>query len=503
MRSVIIDGYVDEPACLGVPPYISPYPRYIAGAMIDAGAKPRDVHYYTIDQLRAEPRIIGIMDRADLIVVVAGLTVPGRYLNAKPITIREVGDFIARYNEKILVGGPIRLSHESVLRSEYVAEKDLEARVFDRLTEKSETDRWRRTSEIKRWSVKGAQIIQRHPYFPHIMCEIETYRGCPRERHCSFCTEPLYPHSTREIDDVVDEVRALYESGARYFRIGRQPDLFSYKRIETNSGFKPDPTAIEKLYRGIRRAAPKLRVLHMDNLNPATIIEYPDESREIAKTIIKYHTPGDVAAMGVESSDPRVIRENNLQIYPEDVIKAVELINEVGSMRGENGLPELLPGINLLYGLKGESKRTYQHNLELLQRIHEKGLLLRRINIRKAMRFKETPLGETKVHIEKKLFYHHRETIKRRIEVPMLREIAPEGTIIREILTEAHDGRFTLGRQIASYPLLIRIEGILKLGVFMDVAVTGHSHRSLTAIPVERMRNIEVGSEPTHRLSGY
>jgi len=68
----------------------------------------------------------------------------------------------------------------------------------------------------------------------------------------------------------------------------------------------------------------------------------------------------------------------------------------------------------------------------------------------------------------------------------MLREIAPEGTIIKEILTEAHDGRFTLGRQIASYPLLIRIEGILKLRVFMDAAVTGHSHRSLTAIPVER-----------------
>jgi radical SAM superfamily enzyme with C-terminal helix-hairpin-helix motif len=30
----ILDGYVDEPACLGVPPYISPYIRTVAGALL-------------------------------------------------------------------------------------------------------------------------------------------------------------------------------------------------------------------------------------------------------------------------------------------------------------------------------------------------------------------------------------------------------------------------------------------------------------------------------------
>jgi len=37
MRVLIIDGYVDEPACLGVPPYMSPDPRYIAGALVEKG----------------------------------------------------------------------------------------------------------------------------------------------------------------------------------------------------------------------------------------------------------------------------------------------------------------------------------------------------------------------------------------------------------------------------------------------------------------------------------
>ena len=33
----ILDGYVDEPACLGVPPYISPYIRTVAGALLAHG----------------------------------------------------------------------------------------------------------------------------------------------------------------------------------------------------------------------------------------------------------------------------------------------------------------------------------------------------------------------------------------------------------------------------------------------------------------------------------
>ena len=33
LKIALLDGYVDEPTCLGVPPYISPYPRYIAGSI--------------------------------------------------------------------------------------------------------------------------------------------------------------------------------------------------------------------------------------------------------------------------------------------------------------------------------------------------------------------------------------------------------------------------------------------------------------------------------------
>ena len=46
MHKVIIDCYTDEPAGLGVPPFLGTYPRYIAGSM---DTMP---YYLTIDDLR-------------------------------------------------------------------------------------------------------------------------------------------------------------------------------------------------------------------------------------------------------------------------------------------------------------------------------------------------------------------------------------------------------------------------------------------------------------------
>ena len=52
-RVVILDGYTDEPAGLGVPPYIGTYPRLIAGAfwLYDKSIK---INYYTIDEVRRD-----------------------------------------------------------------------------------------------------------------------------------------------------------------------------------------------------------------------------------------------------------------------------------------------------------------------------------------------------------------------------------------------------------------------------------------------------------------
>ena len=104
MRVLIIDGYVDEPACLGVPPYMAPYPRYIAGALVEKGIRNEDITYRTIDRIRTRKEPM----RFDLTIIIAGMTVPGKYLRAVPITLNEIRELSHLEGTKI-IGGPIRL----------------------------------------------------------------------------------------------------------------------------------------------------------------------------------------------------------------------------------------------------------------------------------------------------------------------------------------------------------------------------------------------------------
>lgn len=515
MKALIIDGYVDEPACFGVPPYISPYIRYLAGAMREQGIHTQDIFYSAIDSIRLKPKDHEkIIREADLVVIIAGMTVPGKYLRSTPINLQELHSISSAATGKVVLGGPIRLGFSSEggkrasilsgLGNAYCCMADVEAFVYDllkdgKLTDSADvTERFRSVQEIGRWGKKGAFIIRQHPDYPDVMCELETYRGCGRRRHCSFCTEPFYGKPDhRSVEDVICETQALYQEGAQYFRIGRQPDLLSYQAKDKGGDLPvPDPKAIEYLYKGIRSVAPDLQVLHMDNVNPATIAAFPDESKEILTTIVKYHTSGDVAAMGMESADPEVIRRNGLKVSPDEMFNAIGLVNEIGEKRGANGMPELLPGLNFVHGLMGETKETFRLNYEFLRKVLDSGLLLRRINIRQVMAFRGTPMfgNDTAVEKHKKEFLRYKEKVRKEIDLPMLRKVVPAGTIMRNVLLEVNDGNTTFGRQMGSYPLLIGLPAKLETGHYMDVTVIDHGFRSITAIPYPvDINNAELG----------
>lgn len=504
MKALIIDGYVDEPACFGVPPYISPYIRYLAGAMREQGIHTQDIFYSAIDSIRLNPKYHEkIIKEADLVVIVAGMTVPGKYLRSTPINLQELHSIIRTVTGEVVIGGPIRLGFSSEggkkasilsgLGNAFCCRADVEAFVYDLIRDGKLTDpanvveRFRSVQEIGRWGAKGAFIIRQHPDYPNVMCELETYRGCGRKKHCSFCTEPFYGKPAhRPVDDVIIEVQALYQEGARHFRIGRQPDLLSYQSNDKGGDLPvPNPEAIESLYMGIRQVAPDLQVLHMDNANPATIAAFPEESRQILSTIVKYHTSGDVAAMGMESADPEVIRRNGLKVSPDEMFSAIELINEIGAKRGASGMPELLPGLNFVHGLMGETKETFRLNYDFLKKVLDSGLLLRRINIRQVMAFEGTPMfgNDAAVAKHKKEFLRYKEKVRKEIDLPMLRKLVPAGTILRNVLLEVNDGNTTFGRQMGSYPLLIGLPSNLGIGQYMDVTVVDHGFRSITAIP--------------------
>jgi len=511
MRVSILDGYVDEPTCLGVPPYISPYPRYIAGAVwaLDDHAA---VSYMTIDQVRNDAKYRDRLSSSDIVVVIAGMSVPGRYLSGFPVSPYELVSLFNTMEKplKLLVGPAARYGF-GLSGGKQTIDTDVVKNVFDLIVpgdgevvvadllqhnlkiESVDPQRCRSDpGEIADYAVAGASVVKQHPFYPEfLITEIETYRGCPRSfvGGCSFCSEPSKgAPSFRLIPDICREVAALYTAGVRHMRIGNQPCIFSYMAHDAGSSEfpRPNPAALEQLFFGIREVAPDLKTLHIDNANPGVIVRYPVECRRIAKTIIQYHTSGDVAAFGVESVDPVVIKKNTLKASAEEVRAAVRLLNEVGAGRGANGLPELLPGLNFVFGLDGETKQTFTQDYEFLKSIVDEGLMLRRINLRQVIPIPGTrmaEIGEKNVRKHKALFQQFKRKVRETIEQPLLKRLVPQGTMLSSVCTEVYEGKLTFGRQLGSYPLLVGIPGIFPLHSFYNVKVVDYGYRSITAVP--------------------
>ncbi|MDR2698838.1 MAG: radical SAM protein [Candidatus Methanoplasma sp.] len=472
IKVVLIDGYIDDPAALGVPPYISPMVRSIAGASIDAGAS---VDYVSMDMIRKGRKI----PDADVSVVLSGSTVPGKYLRSMPMSTKELSSLAPKLRGWKLIGGSAA-SSPAASGFDFAIEKDVAASLYDGMTGKEVNERSRTLEEWNRWMLLGAEIVTQHQDFPHpLVAEIETYRGCHRygSGGCSFCVEPLKGKPLmRSPGDVIAEAERLVSLGVRNIRVGGQTCIISYGSTSGSDVPVPNPGAVGELFTGLKDLG--LDVLHVDNANPAVIASHPAESREIIEILTECCTSGNVLALGLESADPTVFRENNLNCTPEQLMDAVRIINDIGGERGPVGLPKLLPGINLICGLDGETSETYGMNIELLKRILDEGLMVRRINIRQVMPLRK----EFGTRVDKGAFKKFKETVREGIDRVMLERVVPKGTVLKEVYMEMHDGNTTFGRQIGTYPILVGIPYKVELGRSHDVTITDWGFRSVTGV---------------------
>ncbi len=480
MVTTIIDCYTDEPAGLGVPPYLGTYPRYIYGKTEDK------CFYLTIDDIRLYMRynltipktkthektrigiynltknylhVKDILNKTNHLIVILGVHVPGKYLSAIPGTLKELTPVVKNMNCKKTLTGPAATQYGTQLYGGGFKERT-DITYFDEIKPSMVSD----YEEISNVALKGAGIVSQIPDLR--IAEIETGRGCSRSPGCGYCTEPLKNVlEFRKKDDILKEIRRLYEEGIRHFRLGKQSCFYTYGTSED----------IKALLKPISKMKPEM--LHIDNANPQMVTE------EKTKAIAEYCTPGNIAAFGVESFDPEVQKKNNLNCDNQMVYKAIKIINRIGGQRSKQGMHYFLPGINLLYGLDGESKRTNDYNYENLKRFLEEDLLIRRINIRKV-----TPLEGTKLYEEagnkflkknKKFYWKWRNCIRQKIDYPMLQKLSPEDTIMKNVRAEVYDGKTTFCRQIGSYPLIVGVKKRLELGRFYDIKVTGHMLRSI------------------------
>ncbi len=476
-EDTILDCYTDEPAGLGVPPYLGVHPRYLAGHLKGK------VNYITIDDLRfyfnhknkekrsrktdikiynlTRKNIGEVLEKTKTLYCVVGIQTPGKYLSALPGTIRELKLFLDKINAKKILYGPV-VSTGTQLQGGRVAER-IPGDIFDGRMGEVFGD----YDDLAPLAVKGASIAKQIPW-PK-MIEIETGRGCIMGK-CSFCTEPLKSRvEWREQKDIHKEIKKFYDLGERNFRLGKQSCFFSYKGINTKE--------IEKLLKPIGRESKlKLNCLHIDNVIPSLV----DEER--TKLVVKHCTEGNVAAFGVESFDMEVVKANTLNTAPEVAMKAVRIINKFGSKRGPNGMQYLLPGLNLVFGLKNESKKTGGINYEYLKKMLDEGLLLRRINIRQVTPMPETAMwdvGTKFIRKNKSNYWKWRNKIRKEIDFEMLKKLVPKGTILKDVWMEVHDGNHTFGRQMGSYPLIVGVKEKIDIRKSYDIEVVDHMLRSV------------------------
>ena len=472
IRVVLIDGYVDDPAALGVPPYISPMIRSIAGACIDAGAH---VDYVSIDMIRKGHRI----PNADVSVVLSGSTVPGKYIRSMPMSLKELSSISPKLKGWKLIGGSAASTQEAN-DFNFSIRTDLAASLYDGMIGKEVNERYRTLEEWNRWMLLGAEIVKQHQDFPHpLIAEIETYRGCHRYKSggCSYCIEPLKGRPLmRSPKDIIAEAEKLVSLGVRNIRVGGQTCIISYGSTDESDVPVPNPKAIKELFTGLK--AFDLNVLHVDNANPAVIAKYPQESKNVIETLAECCTSGNVLALGLESADPVVFKENNLNCTSEQLVAAVRIINEIGRERGTTGLPKILPGINIICGLDGETAGTYRFDLALLSGILAEGLMVRRINIRQVMPLRK----DFKTAIDNNAFKKFKETVREDIDREMLKRVVPKGTVLRDVHMEIHDGNTTFGRQIGTYPILVGVPYKVELETSHDVTIIDWGFRSVTGI---------------------
>jgi radical SAM superfamily enzyme with C-terminal helix-hairpin-helix motif len=479
MTIAILDCYTDEPAGLGVPPYLGTYPRYLYGHLKQQS---KEILYFTIDDLRLwkkyhsknpnselkksqttnntvynltkhHEKIASILYEVEELIIILGVHVPGKYVSAMPGTIHEVTELVKDIPCKKTLTGPALIGTQLFggKRSESIHAFETKEYCFS-------------FEEIKDYAVKGAEITQQIPWIKII--EIETARGCKGK--CSFCTEPLKsPLMFRTNEDILAEIKALYDAGERYFRLGKQTCFYSI----------PDPI---NLLKNIRESCPDIKVLHIDNVNPVQVVTRKGE--EITKAIVKYCTAGNIAAFGVESFDETVVKANTLNCTPAIAMKAIEIINKYGKEYGENGMPKFLPGINLIFGLAEESKKTHEENMKYLKQCLDKDFWLRRINIRQVALFEGTKMneiGEKYLRKNKHLYWKWRNQIRQEIDFPMLKKVMPEGTILKDVYAEIYDGNTTFMRQFGTYPLIVGVKGRYPLKEFYNVRIKDHMLRSL------------------------
>lgn len=441
--SVILDCYTDEPSGYGVRPYLGTHQIHLSQALACKGVE----HYLlTIDDLRyafaetADSRAIEtynvtrnkkstakLLSEAERIYVVMGCFVEYQYFSCIPPKSTEVASLLRHF----AANGEIILFY--VMGTVDGIAPDYRGSELSRIVSRVEHGNTYRfvlnTSDehadlinpdyelLSRISSMNAPIIDQLD--AAVIAEIETGTGCNTPT-CLFCIEAVRSPKVvyREPGDIAAQVRTLYSQGVRHFRLGRQPNFYHYQFQNV--------AKLEQLLSTIRSECPEIRMLHIDNANIVNVAT--KAGREFTRLITNYCTSGNIAPLGIESFDEEVRKSTRVVGSAEQVMKAIRVVNEFGAERGDDGVPKLLPGVNIIYGLPGQTAATHKFNMAFLRRILNNDLMTQRLYFRQVT----APTGVSFSEAQKSSrdFKRCFDEVVSEFVLPMQERVYPKGHVI-------------------------------------------------------------------------
>jgi len=497
-KVVVVDGFTDFPFSLGVPPFMSPEVRYVAGACWDKDENTR-VIYATLDDLRTG-RKSSLLDGTDLVFAYAGVKEASPFLRpsnggeiAQVSEIKDIVDYVAYLDCPKILGGPYVLARngkiDGKLGFDVVVTGDISKYAHELLAEAGriggvDPSLQRTNQDVASYSIHGAGLaIQSAGYPSFLSCAVELYRGCPSASlgGCSFCHETRYTTvDYRPVQDVLAEISKLAELGCENVVL-ECPCFFSYFSSPTEDGqVKLDHAAIEKLLEGARSVAPDLKGLHIANANPGAIVGDPEESTKILKAILANCSDGNFPNLRVITFDDDVQLQNNTTATMDQSRKAIDILGESGRARGPSGLPRILPAIELVYGLPGERQRSLDANLRSLRELANAGLI-RGVIARPVVALPGTPVSKRDDLARTEGMENHLKELQMVNRTAEARLVEP-GQLVREVYTYKALNGSAMAKKVGVNPLDILVHGVSQVSLVQDIRITPSMNAGLEAL---------------------
>jgi tRNA-2-methylthio-N6-dimethylallyladenosine synthase len=181
-------------------------------------------------------------------------------------------------------------------------------------------------------------------------------KGC--DERCSFCIVPYTrgPERYRSADDVVREVRALVDGGAReVVLLGQTVNSFMDPSAPVEADRDPDESQFPALLRRIAEEAPGLDRLRYTSPHP----------RHLTASLVRAHAELPVLAdhvhMPVQSGSDRMLKRM-IRRYTR-----AEYVARVDALRSAR--PSLTMSTDIIVGFPGETAADFELTLSLVREV--------------------------------------------------------------------------------------------------------------------------------------